>query len=189
MAEVWTWTMKDTNGATTQTWGATDVVAFYGASWDDAIEVDEWNESIHIESSAHAHSCVTYCGMENRYISTNNIDIGAGSVLLSTLATTDAALIINFEEDGGSTSTSGATFWAYDKDTGDTTDPVGVDVMGAECGTDTAWTNCVAETGSLALDDNTSAADHDFFICCSASPTSTGVKTAFGLKLQLTYTS
>lgn len=181
----WVWKMRDTDSAyQTIDLGSSDVFAFYDAAWDDPIEVDEWNISCHIETSAHAHECVTYCGVQNTYLTTDTIDIGSGSTSLIGILTTDGCLWIEFSETASTT--ENADFWSYDGTT-DTVVPTGVNFYAAEANVTSNWVAAMGAT-HLDLGDNaTPAATHDFFLALSASPSSTGVKTAFGLKIQLTY--
>jgi len=52
---------------------------------------------------------------------------------------------------------------------------------------DSAWTNAEGSAAALTLTDQGAATSHDYFIAVSASPESVGLKSAFALRVELTY--
>ena len=55
-----TWTGQTTTSPTNDlTIGATDIVGFYGATFDTAIEVGEYQTTTHVENDSNVHQCTT----------------------------------------------------------------------------------------------------------------------------------
>jgi len=182
-----TWTAQGTDSATTNTTiGATDVLRFSGASFSTYVTVNSYQDSTHVEDSGGTEQCTTHIN-NCKYVSSGNINInGGGSQTLNGTNLTNAkcTLKVNFS-DGASVTTTGAIFYAYDGST-TTVAPTGVDFQCAEQG-DTAWTNAEGSAAALTINDDTAGTSHDYFIACSATPTSVGEKTAFKLRIELTY--
>lgn len=185
MAAVYTWTG--------QTVG-TDVVCivgykfgFYGSSFNDAIEVGEYQDSTHVENDSNVDQCTGDHVRNTKWLTAGTVSIdGGGTETLGAAVPADAEcpLELNFTYDN-SVATSSAKFWAYDGTT-DTVAPVDLDFM---CGErpDTAWTQAEGSAAALDITDDTAATSHDFFIYMSVKPTAAGVLTEFTLKFQLTY--
>lgn len=172
-------------GTTPTTIEATDIIQFAGAGgFDSKITAGQYNDSTHVESSVGANDSSANAPKNNKYISATEVDIGAGTVLLSSLTDADAALKINFS-DPSAVATESASFYAYDGVT-TTAVPTGVTFQAAEIG-DTNWTNAEGSAAALSLADQAAATSHDFFIAISASPESVGLKDAFSLRVELTY--
>ena len=186
MAAVFTWTGQDTDGGT-EVAIASDVISFYGASFNDAIEAGEYQTTTHVENDSNVDQCVTFHLMNAKYVSANNVDLnGGGSEALSGTCPTTAecTLKLNFTFDN-SVATSSTTFWAYDGTT-PATPPVNITFYAIEQG-DTAWTNAEGSGSALAIDDDSAATSHDYFLAMSASPDVAGVLTELEYKIQLTY--
>ena len=176
-----TWTLQ---GGTPTTIEATDKLQFAGATFGSAITVSEYNDSTHVESSVGADDSSGNTPKTSKYIDTDSVDIGGGTVDLSSISTANCPLKINFSHDS-SVVTTGAIFYAYDGTT-TTAVPTGVTFQAAEQG-DTNWTNAEGSAAAVSITDDTTGTSHDYFILASASPESVGLKTAFKLRFELTY--
>lgn len=186
MAAVFTWTGQDTNGGT-EVAVAADVISFYGASFNDAVEAGEYQTTTHVENDSNVDQCATYHLHNTKYVSANNVDLdGGGSEALGAgcPTTAECPLKLNFTFDT-SVATSSTTFWAYDGTT-PATAPTNVTFYAGEQ-SDTAWTQAEGSGSAVAIDDDTAATSHDYYIFFSASPDVAGVLTSFTLKFQLTY--
>lgn len=187
MFATFTWTGQGTNGSTNATIGATDKIGFYGTTFGDAIAVGSYQDTTHHENSGGTHQCTTTHIHNVKYISSGQfqLDGGATETLNGTnLTTAECTLKINFAH-GSSVVTSLAKIWADDGTTS-TAVPTNITFQVAEQG-DTAWANAEGSAAALALDDNTTATSHDFYLALSASPEAVGDLTAFRIQVQLTY--
>jgi len=182
-----TWTGQGTDSATTNTTiGATDVLRFSGSSFSTPVVVSAYQDSTHVENSGGTEQCTTHIN-NCKYVSSGNININGGGLQTlkgNNLTTAKGTLKINFA-DASSVATSSAIFYAYDGST-TTAVPTGVTFQAAEQG-NTAWTAASGSGAALSLADQSAGTSHDFFIACSASPSSVGEKTAFKLRIELTY--
>lgn len=181
----WTWTAQLTSGSLTI--GATDKVGFYGTNFGDAITVNEYQDSTHIENSSGTELCTSYHVHNTKYLTatTVSIDGGASQTLGASVPTTaQCPLKINFSHTTA-VATSNGKFWA-DNGSDVNTAPTDVTFKAGEQG-DTSWTSAGGKTNAVTLNDQSSATSHDFYIFCSASPTAVGNKTAFRLGIELTY--
>ena len=176
-----TWYLQ---GGTPTTIGATDLVKFAGASFTDPVVVSSYNDSTHVASSGGANSSSGNTPKNNKFVDSTHVDLGAGSVLLSSLANSDCALKINFSH-GSSVVTTGAVFYAYDGTT-TTAVPTNVTIKAVEKGGST-WGTPAGSGASIALADQATNTSHDFYIAVSASPTDVGNQTAFAFRIELTY--
>lgn len=182
------WYLQGTSDTTIE---ATDIVQFAGASFDSAITVGSYNDSTHVESSGGADDSSGNTPNNVKFISASGgtggdsqADWGDGTEDLDGMLTGEATLKINFS-DASSVTTSSATFYAYDGST-TTAVPTGVTFYAAEQG-DTNFTNAEGSGSALSLTDQSASTSHDFYIAVSASPESVGEKTAFKLRIELTY--
>lgn len=171
-------------GTTPTTIEATDIIQFAGGTFGSSIVVSSFNDSTHVESSVGADDSSANTPKNSKYISSGNVDIGGGSTALSGITTANCPLKINFS-DAASVAVSGHIFYAYDGST-TTAVPTGVTFYAAEQG-DAAWTNAEGSAAALGITDQVAGTSHDFFILISASPESVGLKTAFKLRDELTY--
>jgi hypothetical protein len=184
------WTGQGTDGSNNITIDASDKIGFYGSAFGNAITVGQYQDTTHNETSGGAHDCPNSNAVHLHNVkyltgSTFALDGGSSETLNGTnLTTAECTLKINFSH-GSSVATSAATFWAYDGTT-DSAVPTDVTFQCAEQG-DTAWSNAEGSGAAMTLDDNTTSTSHDYFLALSASPESVGDKTAFALKIQLTY--
>ena len=180
-----TWTAQLTTG--TLTIGSTDKVGFYGTNFGDAITVNSYQDSTHIENSSGTHLCTTNHVNNTKYLTSTTVSInGGGSQTLgaSVPTTAQCPLKINFSH-SSAVATSAGKFWADNgSDTG--TAPTDVTFQAGEQ-SDTSWTAGAPKSNAVTLTDQSSATSHDFYIFCSASPTAVGDKTAFRLGIELTY--
>ena len=183
-----TWYLQGTSPTTIE---ATDIVQFAGGTFGSAITVDAWNSSTHVESSVGADDSESNGPKNCKFISQtggtagdSQCDIGGGTVDIDAVSTANSPLKINFSDDA-SVTTTGAIFYAYDGST--TTEvPTGVNFKAAEQG-DAVFTDAEGSAAAVTIADDTAGTSHDYFLLVSASPTSVGVKTAFKLRIELTY--
>lgn len=184
-----TWYLQGTSDTEIE---ATDIVQFAGAGgFDTNITVGEYNDTTHVESSVGANDSSGNTPNNVKFISQaggtggdSQADWGDGTEDLDQITDAECTLLINFS-DASSVVTESAIFYAYDGTT-PATAPTGVTFVAAESG-DANWTAAEGSGSALALDDQTAATSHDFFIACSVSPDSVGLKDAFSLRIELTY--
>lgn len=181
-----TWTGQTTTSPTNDlAIGATDIVGFYGATFDTAIEVSSYQTTTHVENSSNVHQCTTAHLSNTKYLGAALVDInGGGSEDVANILTSECALKINFS-DASSVTTTSNTFWADDGATS-TAVPTNVTFQALEQG-DAAWTNAEGSAAALTINDDTAATSHDYYIAVSASPEAVGDLEAFRLQIQLTY--
>lgn len=184
-----TWTLQ---GSTPTTIGATDILQFAGAGgFDSKVTVGAYNDTTHVKSSGGANDSLGNTPHNNKFISQtggtggdSQADWGDGTEDLDQITTAEAALKINFA-DASSVITEDAIFYAYDGST-PATAPTGVTFVAAEVG-DANFTAAEGSGSALTINDDTAATSHDYFIVLSASPDSVGLKSAFALRIELTY--
>jgi len=165
--------------------GATDRLQFAGAGgFDSKVTVGAYNDSTHVKSSADANDSNGNSPENNKYVSGTTADWGDGVENLNLITEAECALKINFS-DAASVEITGAIFYAYDGTT-PTAVPTGVTFQAAEQG-DAAWTNAEGSAAAVTLADQAAATSHDYFIAVSASPESVGLKSAFAIRVELTY--
>jgi len=111
-------------------------------------------------------------------------DWGDGTEDIDAITDAEATLKVSFGHTS-SVVTTDAIFYAYDGTT-PATAPTDIDVQAFEVG-DTNFTEAEGSGSALALDDNTTAETHDYYIGVSCSPASVGEKTAFAFRIELTY--
>ena len=178
----YTWYLQGTSPTTIE---ATDIVQFAGATFGSAITVGSYNDTTHVESSVGANDSSANTPHNNKYLTTSTVSLnGAGSSSLSAASTAACALKINFS-DAASVTTTGHIFYAYDGTT-TTAVPTAVTFYAAEQG-DANWTNAEGSAAGVTVTDDTAATSHDYYLLISASPESVGLKTAFKLRSELTY--
>lgn len=184
----YTWTLQGTSPTTIE---ATDIVQFAAGTFGSAITVGQYNSSTHVESSVGADDSSGNSPKNSKFISQSGgtggdsqVDVGGGTVDLDSVSTANCPLKINFSH-GSAVAVSGHKFYAYDGTT-PTAVPTGVTFYAAEQG-DANWVNAEGSAAALTLGDSASNTSHDFFLLISASPESVGVKTAFKLRDELTY--
>src|SRR5690606_11152695 len=156
-----------------------------------AIQVGEYNDTTHVESSAGENDSSGNTPNNNKFISQSGgtggdsqADWGDGTEDIDAITDAECALKINFA-DASSVAITEHILYGYD-DGGATTDaPDGVDLRLAES-RDANFTQAEGSASALELTDSAAATSHDFFIIISASPTSVGEKT-FTLRDELTY--
>jgi len=183
-----TWYIQGTSPTTV---GATDIVQFAGATFDSAITVGAYNASTHVKASGGSNLSSGNTPRNNKFISQSGgtgsksqADWGDGTEDIDAILTSECALKINFSH-GSAVTTTGCIFYAYDGST-TTSAPTGVTFKAAEQG-DTAWTAAAGSASGVTINDDTSATSHDYYILISASPDSVGLKSAFKLRMELTY--
>lgn len=178
-------------GGSPTTIDATDKLQFAKATFGQAITVSQYQDTTHVESSVGADDSSGNTPKNSKFISATGgtggdgqVDIGAGTVDLDTIATGNCPLKINFS-DASSVITTDAIFYAYDGTT-TTAVPTGITFQAAEQG-DANWTNAEGSAAAVTITNDTTGTSHDYYLLVSASPESVGLKTAFKLRIELTY--
>lgn len=178
-----TWTGQLTTG--TQAIGATDVVRFAGAAFGTAVVVSSYQDSTHVENSGGTELCSTNHCHNTKYVASGTLSLDGGATSnVVDVTTANCPLKINFA-DPSSVTTTGGLFYAYNGST-TTVAPTGVTFQAFEQG-DAAWTGAGGSAAAVTINDDTAATSHDYFFGMSATPTSVGEKTAFKLRIELTY--
>ena len=158
--------------------------------FDSKITVGQYNDSTHVKSSGGANDSSGNTPNNVKFISQtggtggdSQADWGDGTEDLDAITNAEATLLINFSH-GSSVITEDAIFYAYDGTT-PATAPVGITFVAAEVG-DANWTAAEGSGSPVTINDDTTATSHDYYIACSASPDSVGLK-EFALRIELTY--
>jgi len=179
------------NGATPTEIQETDKLQFAGAAFDSAIAVNAYNDSTHVESSVGANDSSGNTPRNNKFISQaggtggdSQVDIGAGTVDLDTIADANCAVKINVAHNSA-VALSEIIAYVYDGIT-PATAPTELDIRLAEQG-DANWTEAEGSAAALELADSGSSTSHDIYMLMSVSPTTVGAKTGtlfFGFTYQ-----
>jgi hypothetical protein len=177
-----TWYLQGTSPTTIE---ATDVLKFAGGAFATPITVGAYNDSTHVASSVDADDSSANTPHNTKYVAAGTLSLDGGATSnCADLASGNCPLKINFS-DASSVTTTAAIFYAYDGNT--TTEvPTGVTFQAFELG-DAAWTNAEGSAAAVTINDDTASTSHDYFFGVSASPESVGAKTAFKLRIELTY--
>lgn len=178
----YTWTLQGTSPTTID---ASDKIQFAGGTFDSAIQVGQYNDSTHVESSGGANDSSANTPRNNKYLTSTTVSVNGGaSKALNTITTAECALKINFAH-SPAVAVQDHIFYAYNGTT-TTVGPTGVTFRAAEQG-NTSWSTPAGSGAALALGNRAAATSHDYYIAISASPDSVGEKTAFVLRDELTY--
>lgn len=177
-----TWRLQ---GTTPTVIGGTDIVHLAGASFNSPIAAGEYNDSTHVKNAGGDNLSASNTPNNNKYISTNQIQINGGStVALNTLSNANAALRVTFEN-AEAVALTDIKFYAFDTVT-PANAPVNLVVRACEPG-DTNWSTPHGSGSALDLADrNTPATSHELYLGLSVSPETAGAKVAT-LRLELTY--
>ena len=182
MALTQTWYLQ---GTTATTIGATDFIQFSDGTFDNPITVGAYNGGTHVRSSGGSNSSSANSPKNSKYLTSSTVDVGGGSVSLSSVTTANCPLKINVSYDSNITITNVKMF-AYNGTT-ETTAPTNLDVYLAEQG-DTSWVNADGSASALTLGDkSTGATSHDFYVLMSVKPTAVGTQSANKVKFSFTY--
>lgn len=184
-----TWTLQ---GSTDTTIGATDIVQFAGSGgFDSKVTVGEYNDTTHVKASGGGNDSSGNTPNNVKFISQtggtggdSQADWGDGTEDIDAITDAECTLEINFA-DASSVITESAIFYAYDGTT-PATAPTGVTFVAFESG-DTNFTGAEGSGSAVSLTDQSTAMSHDFYIGCSVSPDSVGLKDSFALRVELTY--
>ena len=184
-----TWYLQ---GGSDTTIGATDILQLAGAGgFDSKITVAAYNDTTHVKSSGGANDSSGNTPNNVKFISQagggagdSQADWGDGTEDIDAILDAECTLKVNFS-DASSVSTESVIFYAYDGTT-TTAVPTGITFVAAEGG-DANFTGAEGSAAALTLTDQGAATSHDFFILLSASPDSVGLKDAFTLRIELTY--
>lgn len=182
MALVQNWYLQ---GTTATTIGATDLIQFSDGTFDNPITVGAFNGGTHVRSSGGSDSSSANSPKNSKYIASGTVDVGGGTVAVSSVTTANCPLKINVSYDSNITITNVKMF-AYNGTT-EATAPTNLDVYLAEQG-DSAWVNADGSGSALTLGDKTTGAtSHDFYVLMSVSPSAVGTQSANKVKFQFTY--
>ncbi len=177
-----------------------NTIVFAGSNTDLTvpITIGTWQDGTHIgNGDPGTDQCGTNHVPNNKYVSSTQIDIGAGTVTLNdtALAATHCSFRVKFA-DASSVATSGARLYSFNSTT-ETTEAVGVEAYAFERGVSAStWTQLNDASSSiggdnagerLSLSDQTAATEHYFYVAISARPETVGAKTLFDLGVALTY--
>jgi len=177
-----TWYLQGTSPTTID---ATDYVQFAAATFNSPITVGSFNDTTHVETSVGGDKSSGNTPKNSKYLTSSTVSIsGGGSQNLNTVTTANSPLKINFSH-GTSVQTTAAVFYAYDGTT-TTAAPTEITYYAAEQG-DSTWTSAEGSASAISLNDQAASTSHDFYILTSASPDTVGLKTAFRLRIELTY--
>jgi hypothetical protein len=171
---------------------ATDILQFAASGgFDTNITVGEYNDTTHVKSSVGADDSSGNTPKNVKFISQSDgtggdseADWGDGTEDLDQILDAECTLKINFS-DAASVAITGAIFYAYDGSV-TTNAPTDVTFVAAEGG-DANWTAAEGSASAVSLADQGAATSHDYYIACSASPDSVGLKDSFTLRVELTY--
>jgi len=178
----YTWYLQGTSPTTIE---ATDIIQFAAATFGSAITVGSYNDTTHVESSVGANDSSANTPHNNKYLTGSTVSLnGGGSTNVADATTAACALKINFS-DAASVTTTNHILYAYDGTT-TTAVPTAVTFYAAEQG-DAAWTNAEGSAAAVTVNDDTAGTSHDYYFLISASPESVGLKTAFKIRDELTY--
>jgi len=187
-----TWTLDVSASGASHDMGiaASQVIGFYGDNFGDTITVGGYQHSIHILEADLADICDDHPAnsVENlEYVNGTNVyhRAGASSGALAVSAVENTSLFRYHFNHGSAVSTSGATYYSYDGST-PATPPVEVGVYAFEVD-DTTWSSASGSATNLAIDDQGSGTDHDYYIGVAATPDTVGAKSGWKLRLDLTY--
>lgn len=180
---VFTFTLQGTKPTTIE---ATDYVQFAGSGgFGTAITVGSYNDTTHVESSGGNNDSSGNSPHNTKYLTSGTLSLdGGASSNVADLTTANCPLKINFS-DSASVTTTNAILYAYDGTT-TTNPPTGVTFKAFEQG-DSAWTSAGGSASAVTINDDTASTSHDYYFGISASPDSVGLKTAFKLRIELTY--
>jgi hypothetical protein len=183
-----TWTLQ---GGTPTTIDDTDVIRFAGGAFATPVTVSEFQDSTHVRNSGGTDDSDGNTPNNSKFISNDGGtggdgqgDWGDGTEDIDQITTAECPLKINFAH-GSSVITTNGKLYAYD---GSTTTAVPTDVTFwcAEQG-DANWVNAEGSAAAMDIADNTTATSHDMYFLISASPESVGLKSAFRIRIELTY--
>ena len=182
--------------------GEADRIAACGAAFGDSISVGGFQSSTHKSNSdMTTDGCETNHMRNTKYVSKTHVDIGAGSVELTTgnVGQNDCSSRWKYQDDAVNTVIENAIFFFYDGST-PANAPTGVLAVAFErtsaairknrISGDTegkAWDSDNGVGGNaaaLSLADQVSGSIHYFYIGISLSPTSKGLKTAVRARLE-----
>lgn len=182
--------------------GESDKIAACGAAFGSSISVGGFQGSTHKSNSdMSVDGCETNHMRNTKYVDETHVDIGAGSVELTTgnVGQNDCTTRWKYQDDAANTVISNAIFFFYDGST-PANAPTGVLAVAFErtastirknrIGGDSAGKAWDADYGiggnanALSLLDQVSGSIHYFYIGISLSPTSKGLKTAVAARLE-----
>lgn len=177
----WTWVLQ--GGPTTIT--TTDALQFAGGSFNGAITVGEYQDSMHVDQNDEGLTdSSSGSGNNVKYVSTTQGLWTTTTDAITNLTTGEATLKVTFTH-GTNVSTSAGKFYAHQTTTGDV--PTNVTFWAYEADGTGTWTTAESSSDVLSLDDQTTSTDtHDFYVAVSASPVTIGSKD-FTVYAEVTY--
>jgi len=182
MALTQTWSLQ---GASPTTIGTTDYIQFSDGTFGNSITVGAYNGGTHVRSSSGTDSSSANSPKNSKYIASGTVDVGGGTVAVSSVTTANCPIKIAVGYDTNITVTD-ITMFAYDGTT-PATAPTNLDVYLAEQG-DSAWVNADGSAAALTLGDSTTpATTHNFYVLMSVSPSAVGTQSANKVRFAFTY--
>lgn len=176
------------NGASWQNFSAGNLVGFYGTTtFGDQISVGQYQDGMHLRTSSDTNTdaCASPHLSNIKYLGTSLCSISGGSSTnVTNISQTDCIRIL-FTDGSNAISTENAKFYAYDGTT-ESAPPTSITMKALEQG-DSVWSTIAGSGTYLGLADQASAINHYFYIALSASPNTSGDKTAFAFKVELDY--
>ena len=176
-----TWTMQ---GGTPTEIDATDVLRFAGGAFATKVEVSSYQTSTHVRLDGGTDKTDGDTPTNVTYIASGTGDWGDGTEAMADILDAECSLKINLA-DAASVAITSHTLYSYDGST-TTAVPTGVTFQAAESG-DAAWTNAEGSAAALTITDSAASISHDFYVSVSASPESVGLKSAFSIRNEFTY--
>jgi hypothetical protein len=164
-------------------------LGFYGDNFGDTITVGDYQNSIHILNASDGDHCDNHPTNRLENIHYEGPSFGyhrgttsSGSLDISTIENT-SLLRYHFNH-ASAVSISGGLYYAYQTATG--TPPTEISSWAFEP-PDTVWSSASGVGNALALTDQGSAEDHDYYIGVSVSPQTVGSKTGWYMRMDITY--
>ena len=177
-------TVAQLQNGTTLALASTDHIWVNGTTFGLNIVAGNYQDSTHITDVNDVQRDTTASVNNTKWVTSSTVSLNsAAASALSGITTAQAPLVFTFSN-GAAVATTAAKFYAYDGIT-DTTAITGLNFQAAEV-TNSSWTAANGLGSALALADQGSATNHNYYVLFSASPTSPGAKTG-AVKLTLTY--
>lgn len=165
---------------------ATDKIQVSGGAFDDPIEVGSYQDGTHIETSGGADKSSADNPKNSKYLTSSTVDIGGGSVALSSVATADCPLKI-VVSDASAFAITSSRLWAYDNSV-DANPPEDITIKVAQQG-DSAWSTPAGSGSAMDCGASGSATSHTFYFMLSATPTSAVAIANAAIKFEATYSA
>lgn len=178
------WTLTAQLETGTLTVASDNHIWWNGTNFGDNITVGQFQDSTHVADSNDAQLDTVSPVHNTKYIDSTHVSIDGGASAVLPIPTADCSLVFNFS-DPSSIQTSGAKVYVYDGV--DDINPISdLTFYAAEGGQSANWVSANGLNDALALQDQSSATSHNFYIATSLSPQTSGLKSG-KLKIVLSY--